>query len=47
MRNAFYFTLKVLSVLKIFEFWFRLFSQKGKGLDKNAKVNFKIYDVTN
>ena len=35
MKNAFYFTLKFF--LEIF----------GKRLDKNTKVNFKIYDVTN
>ena len=38
MKNAFYFILKSLFVLKIFEFLFRLFM--------HFKVNFEIYDVT-
>ena len=42
MKNAFYFILKALFVLKIFEFLFRIFVQVGKWLDKKVKVNFKI-----
>ena len=40
--------LKALFVLEIFEFLFCpdiLIMQKN-GMDKEAKVNFKIYDVT-
>ena len=44
MNNAFYFMLKVLFVLEIFTLS-QLFGYAGKRLDKNAKVNFKIYDV--
>ena len=36
--------LKVLFVLEIFTLS-QLFGYAGKWLDKNAKVNFKIYDV--
>ena len=43
-KNAFYFTLKALFVLEIF--LSRLFSHVEKRFDKKAKVNFKIYDVT-
>ena len=47
MKNAFYFMLKALFVLKIFTFLAWLFGHVGKRLDKKAKVNFKIYDVIN
>ena len=47
MKNAFYFTLKALSVLKIFKFCSELFGDVEKRFDKKAKVNFKLYDVTN
>ena len=43
MKNAFYFILKALFVLKIFKFDF-LFTQ-DKRLDQKDKVNFEIYDV--
>ena len=39
MKNAFYLMLKALLVL-------RLFGHVGKRLENNAKVNFKICDVT-
>ena len=42
-KNAFYFTLKALFVLKIFIFLSQLFGHVEKRKDK---VNFKIYDVT-
>ena len=47
MENAFHFTLKVLSVLEIYKFLFRLISHVGKQLDRKAKVILLIYDVTN
>ena len=43
MRNAFYFTLKALFVLKIFKFLFWLFGHVGKQLDKKTNVDFKFY----
>ena len=46
MKNDFYFTLKALSVLKIFRFLFSLFGHVEKLLDYKNKANFKIYDVT-
>ena len=46
MKNAFYFTLKALFVLKIFQFLSWLFGHVRKRLDKKDYVNFKIYDVT-
>ena len=46
VKNAFYFLLKALFVLKIFEFLSWLFSHAEKRLDKKDKVNFKIYDFT-
>ena len=45
-KNAFYFILKALFFLKIFDFCPDFFGRMGKRLDKKAKVNFKIYDVT-
>ena len=45
IKNAFYFILKALFVLKIFTFFSRLFGHVGKFLDKKTKVDFKIYDV--
>ena len=44
MKNAFYFTLIALFVLKIFTFLSWLFGYIGKRLDQKAKLNFKIYD---
>ena len=41
MKNAFYFTLKALFVLKIFKFLPWLFSHVEKHLQ-----NYKVYDVT-
>ena len=46
MKNAFYFILKVLFVLKIFKFLSRLFGHVQKWLDQKDKVSFEIYDVT-
>ena len=46
MKNAFYFMLKTLFALKIFTFLSRLFGYVGKRLDKKAKVNLNIYNVT-
>ena len=45
-KNAFYFLLNALFVLKIFIFLFCLFGYLEKCFDKKAKVNFKIYDFT-
>ena len=46
MKNAFYFTLKALFVLKIFKFLSWIFGHVAKRLDKEDKVNFKFYFVT-
>ena len=46
-KNAFYFTLKALFDLDIFQFLLRIFGHVGKRLDRTAKENLKIYDVTN
>ena len=46
IRNAFYFILKALFVLKIFKFLSQLFGHVKKRLDQKDQVNFKIYDVT-
>ena len=47
MKNAFYFMLKALFILKIFKCSAWLFVHvEEKQLDKKDKVNFKIYDVT-
>ena len=45
IKNAFYFTLKALFVLKIFKFSSWLFAHVAKPLDKKVQVNFKFYDV--
>ena len=47
MKNVFYFTLKALFVLEIFQFSFWIFGHVEKRRNKKAKVNFEIYDVTN
>ena len=47
MKNAFYFTLKILFVLKIFKFCPDLLDHVGKFLDRKAKVNFRNYNVIN
>ena len=44
MKNSFHFTLKVLSVLKIFQFLSLLFGCVERWLDQ--KDNFKIQGVT-
>ena len=46
MKNAFYFTLKALIVLKSFKFALTFRSYK-KQLDQKDQFNFQIYDVTN
>ena len=46
MKNAFYFTLKALFVLKIFKFLSWLFSHVAKRIDYKLQINFKFYDVT-
>ena len=46
-KISFYFTIKTIFVLEIFKLLFWLFGHVGKRLDKKAKVNFKIYEVTN
>ena len=43
-NNAFYFILKAPFVLKIVQIFFGYLEKR---LDKKAKVNCKIYDVTN
>ena len=43
-KNAFYFILKTLSVLKFFVLNF--FGPVEKRFDKKAKINFKIFDVS-
>ena len=47
MKNAFYFTLKVLFVLKIFIqiFVLTFFGQVVKPLYEETKINLKIYDI--
>ena len=47
MRNAFYFMLKLFLLLRYLNFCPNFFNQVEKRLHKKAKVNFKIYDVTN
>ena len=46
MKNAFYFILKALFVLKTSKFLSWLVDQIEKQLDEKDKVNFKIYDTT-
>ena len=46
-EKCFYFALKVLFVLKIFEFFSWLFGHVEKQLDEKAKVSFIIYDTIN
>ena len=43
MKNAFYSNLKTLFI----QFLFWIFGHVGKRLDKKAKINAKIYDITN
>ena len=44
-KKAFYFTMEVLFVLKIFRFLSQPFGFVEKQLDQKDKVYFKIYDV--
>ena len=46
MKNAFYFILKALFVLKILKFLSWLVDIQKKRLDQKNNVNFEIYDVT-
>ena len=46
-NSAFYFIIKAISFLRYLYFSPGFFGYVGKRLDKKAKVNFKIYDVTN
>ena len=46
MKNAFYFTLKLIFALKIFWFLSSLFGHIEKQLNYKHEVNFKFYDVT-
>ena len=45
MKNAFYFILKALFVLKIFKPLSWVLGHVEKWLDQKVKVNFGIYDV--
>ena len=48
MKIDFYFILKALKIfsfLRYFNFCPDVFGHIGKQVDKNAKVNFKIYDI--
>ena len=46
IKNAFYFSLTSVFVLKIFKLFYpEFFSYAGKQLDKKAHVNFKIHYV--
>ena len=42
-----YFNLNILSFFRYFHFCPDFLSYVRKRLDKKAKVNFKVYDVTN
>ena len=46
MKNTFYFRLKTLFVFEICIFLSWLSGYVEEQFDKKAKVNFKIYDVT-
>ena len=46
MKNYFYFMLKVLFILEMFKFLSCLFGYVEKCLDKKARANVKIYDIT-
>ena len=46
VKNAFYFTLKALFVLKIFNFLSEHFGHVSKLLDLKDQADFKFYDVT-
>ena len=46
MKNVFWLIFKALFIFEIFTFLSWLFGHVEKQLDKKAKVNFKIYGVT-
>ena len=46
MKNGFYFMMKYLFFLEIFEPLYWLFGYVEKRFDKKAKVNFEVCDVT-
>ena len=46
MKNSFYFMSESLFVLEMFTFLSRPFGYVEKRLDKKAKTNFEIYNVT-
>ena len=46
MKDVFYFTLKILFILKIFKFLSWTFGHAEKQLDLINQANFKIYEVT-
>ena len=46
MKNALYFILKALFVLKILKFFLDFLGMSEKRLDKKDRINFEIYDVT-
>ena len=47
MKNAFYFMIKALSVLKAFKFFILTFLNiQKKGFDIKAEINFNVCDVT-
>ena len=46
MKNAFYFILKALFVLKIFKCFSWLFGHVENRLDQEDKAYFKIYGIT-
>ena len=46
MKNAFYFTLKAVSIINTFKFCSEFFDDVEKPFDKKTEVNFKLYDVT-
>ena len=46
MKNASYFTLKILFVIEILTFLSGFFGYAEKRLDKKVEVYFKINDVT-
>ena len=45
MKNAFYFILKALFILKIFKLLSWLFGHAEKSLDYKDKANFEIHGV--
>ena len=45
MKNAFYFTLKVIFALKIYKFLSWLFGHVAKQIDQKGMVNLKFYDA--